>query len=100
MAVRFFSTKFRSFFLYGLRLGVGVGLAELFLILLVCELDEMSFEPSNVCLAVLMGLHTDEDFVCGLMSSLRDKIHLFLSVEFSLNYIRAKLTFRIPLKLQ
>jgi len=47
----------------------------------------MSFEPSNVCLAVLMGLHTDEDFVCGLMSSLRDKIHLFLSVEFSLNYI-------------
>ena len=47
----------------------------------------MAFEPSNNGLAVLMGLDTNKDIVCGLMSSFRNKMHLLLSMDFSLNYI-------------
>ena len=60
----------------------------------------MAFEPSNNGLAVLMGLDTNKDIVCGLMSSFRNKMHLLLSMDFSLNYIWTKLTFRIPFQLK
>ena len=82
-----------------LNLHVGEGLAELFRVLFVAELDEMAFEPCKVCLAVLMCLNADEHLRCGLLCPFDYLMLFFLPMEFSLDHIRSNFTFRESLEL-